>query len=246
MLTDAEWIKIFAFSSAGLCMGMGAIGAGVGEGMIAAEASKGVARQPKGAGETVQMMLLGQAMAESAAIFALVVAMLLIFNFERNPAEGTRWVYFACYLGAGLAMGLSAIGGSIGAADPATSTCESVARRPHAVREVTPPMLLGAAVAQSTVIYALVVALVLIFIAPGPGGIVRVAALLGAGLSMGLGAIGPALGEGYVAGCACREIANRPELSTKLLRTMLLGQAVSETTGIYSLVVSLILIFVAT
>ena len=105
-------------------------------------------------------------------------------------------------------------------------------------------MLLAAAVAQSTVIYAFVVALILIFIAPGPGDFVRVASLLSAGLCMGLGAIGPALGEGYVGGIACREIAARPHLDKLLLRTMLLGQAVSETIRTYSLVVSLILVFV--
>lgn len=245
MISESEWVKIAAYVGAGLCMGFGAIGAGIGEGMIAADAADGCARQPKSQGETIQMMLLGQAMAESAAIFALVVSMLLIFNFERNPAAGTHWIYATCYLSAGIAMGLAAFGGSIGAAEPARSTCEAVARRPSAVRSVTAPMLLAAAVAQSTVIYALVIALILIFIAPGPGGIVRIASLMGAGLCMGLGAIGPALGEGYVGGIACREIAARPHLDKLLLRTMLLGQAVSETTGIYSLVVALILVFVA-
>ncbi len=247
-LSDAQWVELSAYLGAGLCMGLGAIGAGIGEGMIAAESADGCARQPKASGATVQMMLLGQAMAESAAIFALVVSILLVFNFERNPVEGSKWVYVVCYLGAGLAMGLSALGGSLGAAEPARESCAAVARRPGANQAVMGPMLLAAAVAQSTVIYAFVVALVLLFIAPGPGGIVKVSALLSAGLCMGLGAIAPAVGEGYVGGVACREIANRhgdPRgVTTTLLRTMLLGQAVSETTGIYALVISLILIFV--
>ncbi len=243
-LTDAEWVKIFAFVSSGMAMGIGAIGAGVGEGLIAANAAVGVSRQPRGASETVQMMLLGQAMAESAAIFALLVALLLLFNYEPAPVAGTWWIYASCYLGAGISIGLAALGGSVGAAAPAAEAALGVALRPHAARTVTPPMLLGAAVAQSTVIYALVVSLILIFIAPGPGGLPRMAAMLGAGICMGLGAIGPALGEGYVAGIACREIVRRPELNVVLVRTMLLSQAVAETTGIYSLVISLILIFV--
>ncbi len=69
------------------------------------------------------------------------------------------------------------------------------------------------------------------------------ARFLGAGLCMGIGAIGPGIGEGYAAGRACEGIARRPEHSGLLTRTMLIGQAVSETTGIYSLVVALILIF---
>ena len=73
--------------------------------------------------------------------------------------------------------------------------------------------------------------------------IIRAAALLGAGLCMGIGAIGPAVGEGFVAGKACEGISRRPEQAGLLTRTMLIGQAVSESTGIYSLVIALLLIY---
>ena len=74
--------------------------------------------------------------------------------------------------------------------------------------------------------------------------LVKMACYLGAGLCMGIGAIGPALGEGFVAGKACEGIARGPENAGILTRTMLVGQAVSESTGIYSLVIALLLIFV--
>lgn len=74
--------------------------------------------------------------------------------------------------------------------------------------------------------------------------LVRAAALLGAGIAMGLGAIGPGVGEGFAAGKACEAIGRNPNQAGLLTRTMLVGQAVSESTGIYSLVVALLLIFV--
>lgn len=74
--------------------------------------------------------------------------------------------------------------------------------------------------------------------------LVRAMALLGAGICMGLGAIGPGVGEGYAAGQACSAIGRSPREAGLLTRTMLVGQAVSESTGIYSLVVALLLIFV--
>jgi F-type H+-transporting ATPase subunit c len=74
--------------------------------------------------------------------------------------------------------------------------------------------------------------------------IVRAAALMGAGISMGLGAIGPGVGEGFAAGKACEAIGRNPREAGLLTRTMLVGQAVSESTGIYSLVIALLLIFV--
>lgn len=73
--------------------------------------------------------------------------------------------------------------------------------------------------------------------------IVQAAAFIGAGIAMGFGAIGPGIGEGYAAGKACEGIARRPDQAGLLTRTMLIGQAVSESTGIYSLVVALILVF---
>ena len=74
--------------------------------------------------------------------------------------------------------------------------------------------------------------------------IVRAAAMLGAGIAMGIGAFGPGLGEGIAAAKACEAIGRNPREAGLLTRTMLVGQAVAEYTGIYSLVVALLLIFV--
>jgi len=74
--------------------------------------------------------------------------------------------------------------------------------------------------------------------------LLRAAALLGAGICMGFGAIGPGVGEGFAAGKACEGVAREPENATLITRTMLIGQAVSESTGIYSLVIAMLLIFV--
>jgi F-type H+-transporting ATPase subunit c len=74
--------------------------------------------------------------------------------------------------------------------------------------------------------------------------IIKAIALLAAGLAMGLGAIGPGIGEGFAAGKACESLGRRPDEANLITRKMLIGQAVSETTGIYALVIALILIFV--
>lgn len=73
--------------------------------------------------------------------------------------------------------------------------------------------------------------------------LIKAAALLAAGLCMGLGAIGPGIGEGIAAGKTVEGIARQPEAAGVLTRTMLIGQAVTESTGIYSLVIALLLIF---
>ena len=74
--------------------------------------------------------------------------------------------------------------------------------------------------------------------------IVKAAACLGASLAMGLGALGPGIGEGLAAAKTCEAIGKNPSEAGLLTRTMILGQAITETTGIYALVVALLLLFV--
>ena len=66
---------------------------------------------------------------------------------------------------------------------------------------------------------------------------------IGAGLCMGIGAVGPGIGEGNAVGKALEGMARQPESAGTLRSTMIMGCAIAETTGIYSLVVSLLILF---
>lgn len=66
---------------------------------------------------------------------------------------------------------------------------------------------------------------------------------IGAGLCMGIGAIGPAIGEGNAVGKALEGMARQPESAGTLRTNMILGCAITETTGIYSLVIALLILF---
>lgn len=66
---------------------------------------------------------------------------------------------------------------------------------------------------------------------------------LAAGLCMGIGAIGPALGEGHAVGKALEGMARQPESANTLRTNMIMGCAITETTGIYSLLISFLILF---
>lgn len=66
---------------------------------------------------------------------------------------------------------------------------------------------------------------------------------LGAGLCMGIGAIGPAMGEGNAVGHALDGMARQPESTNDLRTNMILGCAITETTGIYSLLIAFLILF---
>lgn len=66
---------------------------------------------------------------------------------------------------------------------------------------------------------------------------------LAAGLCMGIGAIGPGIGEGNAVAKALESMARQPEMASTIRTNMILGCAITETTGIYSLVVALLCLF---
>ena len=68
---------------------------------------------------------------------------------------------------------------------------------------------------------------------------------LGAGICMGIGALGPGIGEGHAVANACEAIGRQPEAKSDVTSTMIMGCAIAESTGIYSLVIAILLIFVA-
>lgn len=72
--------------------------------------------------------------------------------------------------------------------------------------------------------------------------IVLEASAIGAGCAM-IAGLGPGIGEGYAAGKAVEAVARQPEAKGNIISTMILGQAVAESTGIYSLVIALILLY---
>ena len=75
-------------------------------------------------------------------------------------------------------------------------------------------------------------------------GIILGCCALGAGIAM-IAGIGPGIGEGEAVAKACEAIGRQPESKGAVTSTMLMGCAVAETTGLYALVVAILLIFVA-
>ena len=73
--------------------------------------------------------------------------------------------------------------------------------------------------------------------------IVAMASIITAGICMGIGAIGPGLGQGRAVQGALNSIAQQPDERNSLTRTLFVGLAMIESIAIYCLVVSMILIF---
>jgi F-type H+-transporting ATPase subunit c len=73
--------------------------------------------------------------------------------------------------------------------------------------------------------------------------LIAITSIITAGLTIGIGGIGPALGEGKSVASAMTSLAQQPDASSTITRTLFVGLAMIESVAIYCFVVSMILIF---
>jgi len=67
------------------CTGIAALGIGMGQGFAAGKAVEGISRQPEAKGDIIQVMVVGQAIAETTGIFSFIISLVLLFA---NPLVG--------------------------------------------------------------------------------------------------------------------------------------------------------------
>ena len=91
-----------------------------------------------------------------AKVLPAAIAMLLVSS-PAFAAEGSGDIAMA----AGLAIGVAAIGGALGQGRAAAAALEGIARNPQASGKLFTPMIIGLALIESLVIYALVIAFIL-------------------------------------------------------------------------------------
>ena len=177
-------------------------------------------------------------MVDITNVFDLVLNFLMQFDAK-------TLIFAASAIGAGFAM-IAGVGPGIGQGFAAGKGAEAVGKNPSMMKDVITVMLLGSAVAETSGILALVVALILLFANPlvGMDGSMWIlaASAMASGLAM-IAGIGPGIGQGYAAGKATEGVGLRPEMKGGITRVMFLGQAVAQTTGIYALIIALVLMY---
>jgi ATP synthase F0 subunit c len=245
-----EVAVIAALLGSGICMGLGSLSNGAGIGYVVTGALRGWVRQPKLSGATFRLMLIGQAGASTPSIFALVVSLVLLFmmgNSANLPAPES-WPQAAAFLATGVCLGLGSVGSGFGCGLVGSSAVEAAARTPRQSGQIMLYMLVGQAWSQTPNILALVIGLILMFTSfgatPFPECISEVGRLIAVGICMGAGAIGPAIGIGFVGSKFCRALADAPKHGDSIIRnTFFIGAAVAESTTIYAFVIALIMMY---
>jgi F-type H+-transporting ATPase subunit c len=100
----------------------------------------------------------------------LLLSASFVFATEAVAEEGAKssniFYYAMAALAAGLGVGVGALGCGIGQGLGTSRACEGIARNPGAAGKITTTLIIGLALMESLTIYALVVALILLFVDP--------------------------------------------------------------------------------
>lgn len=225
--------------SAGVAIVLGGIGSGLGQGIAGYGAIQAMARQKTGSDQIIRTMVLGLALIESGVILSLVIAFMLLFG--GGPALTTA--VGLAELAMGLAIGISAFAISISSAFAVKAACESIARQPFFTQKIVTLMLLSQSIISAPGVFSFIIALLIKMKLTDGLTVIEGIKFLAAALTIGVGSIGPSIGQAIFSRSSCIAAGLNRDSFSKLLTFSLLSQAVIQTPIIFCLVISITIIF---
>jgi len=217
------------------------ISVGISQGLTSYSALNAINRQPAARSDIVRVALIGMTLIETVAILALLIAILLLVN--ASPDDNS---YFEHISEIGIALAICITGFVIGIASsvPAQAACNAIARQPLFTQRIFGFMLMTQVLIQTPIISALIVSL---FIQGQASSVTMLSdslRLIAAGLCIGIGSIGPAIGLSIFSKAAIDGIGKNPKSYNKLLSFTFISEAIIETPIIFCLVIAVVLLFV--
>jgi F-type H+-transporting ATPase subunit c len=170
-------------------------------------------------------------------------------------AISENWFHVAVVATAGVSIGIGVIMPAVGQAIAARSAIQAIARQPDQAGTISRNLFVSLAMIESLALYVLIVALVLLFANPLENDASRAAeagkaqfwfltgSAIVAGLSITIGAMLAAVGQGRVAAAAMQAIGEQPGATESVSTTLYISLALLESLALYALIVSLILLF---
>lgn len=225
--------------AAAICLSGGIIG--FVSHLPAKQACYSIARQPFFSTRIINIMLITLSLIQTPSIFGFIIA-LFIYG---QTATLTSMVDTIRLLSSGLCIGLGSIGPAIGLAIFAQSACKALGVNRNSYQRILSFTFLSEAIIETPIIFALLIALILVSPATTANGTaIRGIALLAAGICTGICTLGPGISSGRTAASACKEIGFQPKLYPVLSRASMVAQGLLDTFAIYGLLISLMMIFI--
>jgi F-type H+-transporting ATPase subunit c len=231
---------IFHYGTIALAVALNSVAVGLGEGMTSLAALKAMNLQPHAHSEISQISIIGMAIIETAAVAGLTLSFILLM-----PAQpGTTLTSYSHYAELGIAFAICISGSVVGIVSsfPAQYACYAVARQPFYMQKIQGFMLLTQSFIQTPVIFSFLIGLLIKNQLVSVNSAAESLRLIGSGLCIGVGSIGPAIGVALLAKQACKSIGFNPKIHKDLLKFTLISTALIESPLIFALLVSLVLL----
>ncbi len=160
--------------AAGVSIGLGVIFPALGQARASARAMEAIARQPDQGPVISRNLFVGLAMIESQALYVLIIGLVLLFanplqsDVDRAAAKGSSALLFlaASAAIAALAVTVGTMLTSLGQGRVTGKALESISEQPGASDQISTALFISLALLESLALYALIVALILLFANP--------------------------------------------------------------------------------
>jgi len=235
-----ETLHILHFGTVALTVALTALGVGLGQGLTSLVALEALDTQPHARAEISKTFILGMALLETAAIIGLTMSLMLL-----KPIDSSLETQDAVYLAeCAIAFALCISGAIIGliACLPAQYACRAVARQPFYGQKIQSLMLLTQSLMQTPIVFGFIIALFIKNQLTSVQSIYDSMRLIGCGLSIGIGSIGPSIGLALFSKEVCKGMGINPQAYSRLLSFTLISEALIESPLIFSLLIALIIL----
>jgi len=194
------------------------------------------ARQPFFAKNILKLMLITISLMQTSAILGLIIAFLI----QAQLATVNSFTGGIQLLAAGIALGVGTIGPLIGLGIFSQEACATIGTNKEAYPQVLTFTFINQALIETPIIFALLVAILIIF---SSGATATV--LLAAAFAMAFSTLGPGIASGMIARATCRAFGKQLDLYSTLSRTSMFAQTLIDASAIYGLVIAFALLFFA-
>ena len=225
---------------AALCVTATAISAGISQGLTNRASLKAIDLQPAAQDNISKLALISSALIETSAIIGVFVAMLLLI--EDVPLASVFYSDLA-KMGVGFAIVSSGMVVGLASAWPAQEACLTTARQPFHAQSIFNFTLIVLSILQTPLILAFIVAWLIKAQALSAVYLADSLRLIGAGIAIGVGSIGPVIGLAHFSRMALRGIGINRNAYTQILTFTFISQAIIESPVIFAMITSLVLLF---
>jgi F-type H+-transporting ATPase subunit c len=230
-----------AIAHCGMALGIGIPGLCVGivSALPAQESYFAMARQPLFVRKIFTMMLMTLTLIQTPVLFAFLIA----FFIKPQAVTISTLPDAIRLLCSGLCIGLGSIGPIVGMGNFVRESCRALGINRAIYQSILSTTFISLALIETPALFAMIISFMLVVMGNPlhTHDTVRICAIIGATIAIGLGTIAPALSSSRVAAAACRQMPFHPEQATMLARTSMITQGLIETAAIYALLISFLI-----